>query len=137
MQVFGKACWGYDLGAPVAEWLSEAVLKKPAGLRLIYHPTPQETQGSSKLSLKQFLGSFFRHAQKSNRELHPEGSRAMLMPFARPDDVPLYADGFGFLLIGDGSIKELNKRLQIEGVDGLEVEERRFRPNIFVSGQLS
>ena len=59
-----------------------------------------------------------------------------ILPFCRDDDVPLYADGFGFLLIAQNSIDELNCRLKSFGVQDLEVEETRFRPNIFISGTI-
>ena len=58
-------------------------------------------------------------------------------PFTRGDDVPLYADGFGYLLLAENSISELNKRLKENDVNDLEVEETRFRPNIYISGDMS
>lgn len=46
----------------------------------------------------------------------------------RPD-VPLaFADGFPFLLIGQGSLDELNRRI------GRELPMQRFRPNLVVAG---
>ena len=59
-----------------------------------------------------------------------------MKPFTRGDDVPLYADGFGYLLLAENSISELNKRLKENNVDDLEVEETRFRPNIYVTGDM-
>ena len=50
------------------------------------------------------------------------------------DDVPLYADGYGFLLMNNASINGLNKMLKKRNVD-LTVEHRRFRPNILVDGK--
>ena len=57
-----------------------------------------------------------------------------MKPFCRNDDVPLYADGFGYLLLAEKSVNELNKRLKENDVDDLEVEQTRFRPNIYVTG---
>jgi len=48
--------------------------------------------------------------------------------------VPLFADGFGYLLLAENSISELNKRLKENDVDDMEVEQTRFRPNIYVRG---
>ena len=60
-----------------------------------------------------------------------------MKPFTRGDDIPLYADGFGYLLLAENSINELNKRLKQNGVNDLEVEETRFRPNIYITGDMS
>ena len=48
--------------------------------------------------------------------------------------MPLYADGFGYLLLAENSISELNKRLKENEVHDMEVEQTRFRPNIYVTG---
>ena len=50
-------------------------------------------------------------------------------------DVPLFADGFGFLLTNEDSINNLNMKLKEQNID-LTVDERRFRPNISVKGKL-
>ena len=57
------------------------------------------------------------------------------MPFCGADDVPLYADGFGFLLFAENSLKELNKHLEQNNVTDLIAEHTRFRPNIYVTGK--
>ncbi len=46
----------------------------------------------------------------------------------------MYLDGFGFLLISDSMISEINRRLLASNVE-LVVEERRFRPNIFIKSK--
>ena len=51
------------------------------------------------------------------------------------EDLPLFADGFGFLLTNEDSVKDLNQRLKKRNIE-LEVDERRFRPNICVKGML-
>ncbi|MCU7959732.1 MAG: MOSC domain-containing protein [gamma proteobacterium symbiont of Bathyaustriella thionipta] len=48
--------------------------------------------------------------------------------YAQPHDEVGFADGFPLLLIGQGSLDELNSRLSSP------VEMRRFRPNLVVSG---
>ena len=49
------------------------------------------------------------------------------------EDVPLFADGFGYLLTNEDSITHLNEKLKAKNVN-LIVDERRFRPNICVKG---
>ncbi len=46
----------------------------------------------------------------------------------RPDDTVSFADGFPFLLIGEGSLADLNSRL------ASPIPMNRFRPNIVVHG---
>jgi len=58
------------------------------------------------------------------------------MPMVKEeDDVPLFADGFGFLLTNEDSVDDLNQRLKKRNIE-LEVDARRFRPNICVKGML-
>ena len=57
------------------------------------------------------------------------------MPMVKEQqDVPLFADGFGFLLTNEDSINDLNIKLKSQNID-LTVDERRFRPNISVKGK--
>ena len=53
-----------------------------------------------------------------------------LRPLTKVDDVPLYADGYGFLLLNEDSVASLNQKLT-----SLQVEHKRFRPNIVVKGK--
>ena len=53
-----------------------------------------------------------------------------LRPLTKVDDVPLYADGYGFLLLNEDSVASLNQKLT-----SLQVEHERFRPNIVVKGK--
>jgi uncharacterized protein YcbX len=46
----------------------------------------------------------------------------------RPGDVVSFADGYPLLLTGEGSLDELNRRLEAP------IEMRRFRPNLVVAG---
>ena len=71
---------------------------------------------------------------------HPQGpstrplrdSPASLAPLEKPEDCPLYADGYPYLLLSKASMDDLNSRLEEEGKE--EVGEDRFRPNIFIDG---
>ena len=57
------------------------------------------------------------------------------MPMVKEQqDVPLFADGFGFLLTNEDSIDDLNIKLKAQNIN-LTVDERRFRPNISVKGK--
>ena len=58
------------------------------------------------------------------------------MPMVREEeDIPLFADGFGFLLTNEDSVDDLNQRLKKRNIE-LEVDARRFRPNICVKGRV-
>ncbi len=48
---------------------------------------------------------------------------------------PIAKDGFGFLLFSRESVADVNAKLRERGVGDLQVEERRFRPNILVKGK--
>jgi len=108
--VWGEECKGVDLGNLVGEWLSDVILQDPeGGLRLVFH--------------------------KDDTSSRPDKEyNEYLTPLEKAGDKPLYADGYPFLLLSAPSIKGLNKVLEDEGVD-LEVEETRFRPNIFIDGE--
>ena len=53
-----------------------------------------------------------------------------LRPLTKVEDVPLYADGYGFLLLNEDSVASLNQKLT-----SLQVDHQRFRPNIVVKGK--
>ena len=55
-----------------------------------------------------------------------------LRPLTKADDVPLFADGYGFLLVNEKSVDVLNQKLT-----SLQVKHRRFRPNIVVKGMVT
>jgi uncharacterized protein YcbX len=71
----------------------------------------------------------------STRELHSTSSASVqaLTPFRRADDVPLYANRAGFLLVAEASVSEVNKCLNANDISDLVVGETAFRPNIFVT----
>ncbi len=59
----------------------------------------------------------------------PETTRRTADPrFAAPDDIVSFADGYPVLLIGEGSLDDLNARLPEP------LPMRRFRPNLVISG---
>ena len=78
-----------------------------AGLRLVQHPHGASTRP-------------------------PRDSPASLAPLEKPEDCPLYADGYPYLLLSKASLTDLNTRLDEEGKQ--EVGEDRFRPNIVIEG---
>jgi len=109
-EVFGDKCRGVDLGPQVGKWLSEVVMNDPeGGMKLIYHPRGDSTRPDKVVD-------------------------EIIAPIMKPKDKPYYADGFPYMMMSKSSIDELNKLLEKEGVD-LTVEEKRFRPNIFITGE--
>jgi uncharacterized protein len=71
-----------------------------------------------------------RHLGREARIVHmPDTTlRAVPLPYAPDGGRVSFADAFPLLIIGDGSLEELNRRLEEP------VEMLRFRPNIVVSG---
>jgi len=108
--VWGEECTGVDMGDTVGEWLSDIIMQDTeAGLRLVFH--------------NQAVSS------RPNKE-----GNEYLTPLEKAGDKPWYADGYPYLLLTEPSVRELNKVLEEKGVD-LEVEETRFRPNIYIEGE--
>jgi uncharacterized protein len=68
----------------------------------------------------------------------PESSeRHVSERFDRGADIVSFADGYPVLLIGEGSLEELNGRIAEEfkgGGEFVPLEMRRFRPNLVVAG---
>jgi len=54
--------------------------------------------------------------------------RQVDLDYAQPGDITAFSDGFPYLLIGQGSLDDLNSRLQTP------VEMQRFRPNLVITG---
>jgi len=107
-EVWGENCDGIDLGDTASRWVSDMVVEdEEAGLRLVQHP-----HGASTRPLRD--------------------SPASLAPLEKPEDCPLYADGYPYLLLSKASLTDLNTRLDEEGKQ--EVGEDRFRPNIVIEG---
>jgi len=61
-----------------------------------------------------------------------ESERPVREGYGNPDDRVAFADAFPFLLIGEGSLADLNRRLLARGADPLPMN--RFRPNLVVAG---
>ncbi|RMG59741.1 MAG: MOSC domain-containing protein [Gammaproteobacteria bacterium] len=57
-----------------------------------------------------------------------ETRRAVDPDYARPGDVSSFSDGFPLLIISEGSLDALNRRL------GRPLPMRRFRPNLVIAG---
>jgi len=109
LDVFGEACRGLDLGDEVGEWLSEVILNdSEAGMRLVFHPKGDSTRPD-------------------------KASNPKIFPMRKAEDKPYYSDVFPYMMMTQPSIDELNGLLDKENVD-LNVEEKRFRPNIVVVG---
>lgn len=106
--VFGMKCQGIDLGTDIGKWIADFLDKSHLKFKLLYH----HYQGKS-----------------SSRQLQPLDN--VLKPLTKEDDVPLFADGYGFLLVNEESVQELNRHL----TEDFQVEHRRFRPNIVVKGR--
>jgi uncharacterized protein YcbX len=131
------------MGDSVAKWISKFILDKEFGLRLITHlmPSMKVTSGSMFGGIKKILQWDENNNIESSKQHHPniESSRQhhpdkAVRPFTRADDVPLYADGFGYLLLAQESLNKVNDRLKDNNVTDLVVEKTRFRPNIYVTG---
>ncbi len=65
-----------------------------------------------------------------------EAERHVNPLFDRGDDLVSFADGYPLLLIGEGSLSELNRRIAANGRNDSvsTLEMRRFRPNLVVAG---
>jgi len=107
VNVFGDMCLGVDLGDKIGSWFAETI-GEAGGIRVIEHG----------------VGDSSRPDKETDEYLTPLG---------QPQDKPIYADGFAYMMMTTKSIAELNSKLKMAGED-LEVEVTRFRPNILVSG---
>ena len=107
--VFGSKCSGTDLGPDIGTWIGKFLEKEHLEFHMIYHEYNNKS---------------------SSRQLQESTA---VEPMTKPNDVPLYADGFGYLLTTDASIDTLNEKLASKKTE-VRVEHRRFRPNIVVEG---
>jgi len=109
-EIFGDPCKGFDLGPEVGEWLSDVILNDPeGGMKLLYHPKI--------------------HSTRPDKPMNEE-----VAPNMKPGDKAYFADNFPYMMLSQPSVDELNRLLAEEDVD-LVVEEKRFRPNIFIDGE--
>jgi uncharacterized protein YcbX len=72
--------------------------------------------------------SSFLNCESRLVRLAGDDSRPMSSSFTRPGDSVSFADAFPFLLLSEGSLSDLNRRLETS------VPIDRFRPNIVVDG---
>jgi uncharacterized protein len=61
-----------------------------------------------------------------------QSARLVDREYASGDERVGFADGFPLLIVGHGTVEEINSRLQAQGQDSIGVN--RFRPNIVVEG---
>ncbi|CAD1476740.1 unnamed protein product, partial [Heterotrigona itama] len=99
--VWGQPVFACDCGEEVARWLSRFILQEDTGFRLVYYPLQHPT-----------------------REIR---SRLKIFPMTA-DDTGAYPDATSYCLINEGSVTELNTRLE----DPITAD--RFRPNFVVKG---
>jgi len=110
LDIFGDFCRGYPMGPEVGEWLSDVILNDPeGGMQLLFHPRIESSRPDKALN-------------------------AEIAPNTKTGDKPYYADTFPYMMMSQPSIDGVNKLLDQENVD-LVVEEKRFRPNIFIDGE--
>jgi len=111
-EVWGEGCEGVSLGTQVGQWISSIILgDSQGGLKLLFH-------------------------NKDSSSRPDKECDKYLSPLENKDDKPLYADGYPYMLLSQQSVEALNQKLnENDKAGGLQVEETRFRPNIFVSGE--
>eukprot|EP01127_Copromyxa_protea_P012688 TRINITY_DN3329_c0_g1_i1.p1 TRINITY_DN3329_c0_g1~~TRINITY_DN3329_c0_g1_i1.p1 ORF type:complete len:339 (-),score=77.88 TRINITY_DN3329_c0_g1_i1:20-1036(-) len=104
VRVWGDRTHGADEGDACAEWFNKYLSEQ--------HPEEFKTYGPVRL---------VRHSPQEGREaeVFSEGTSNEIA----------FADAHPFLLVSQESVDELDRR-----VDGIDVDERRFRGNIIVSG---
>lgn len=100
--VWDQEVQAIDVGDEVAKWFSKYILGEDEGLRVFYYPLNKPT----------------RDVREKNK----------LFETTIPDDTGSLHDATSYMLINEGSIAELNSRLQ------KQVTPLRFRPNIVVKG---
>lgn len=74
------------------------------------------------------------HGQSETSTRPAKAVNNTLTPFADPEDCPVFADGYPYLLLSKESVDGLNANLKAGGRD-LVCEPKRFRPNIVVRGE--
>lgn len=100
-------CWyskvnGIDAGDDVANWLSECIAGRSGVFRLLFYPYPYPTKGVAKPDQKYTA--------------------------YRNEDAGTYHDKTSYMLINQGSIDQLNSKLDHV------IKPLQFRPNLVVEG---
>eukprot|EP00095_Tigriopus_kingsejongensis_P011642 maker-scaffold564_size136232-snap-gene-0.32 protein:Tk11642 transcript:maker-scaffold564_size136232-snap-gene-0.32-mRNA-1 annotation:"mosc domain-containing protein mitochondrial-like" len=113
VELWGEQCDGVDLGEAASKWITDYIAK------------------ANDVGAKQFRLMWHMDSERSSRPLND--AHRDLEPFKRDEDVPLYADGFPYLLLSEESVADLNAKMAERNVE-LEVEPLQFRPNIMVNG---
>ena len=85
----GSACQGIDQGPEFGVWLGKFLDKEHLNFKLIWHNYSNKT---------------------SSRELRPLIDE--LRPMTKQEDLPLFANFYGFLLVNEESVTSLNQALK-------------------------
>ncbi len=99
------------MGPEVGGWIGRFLDKSHLDFWLLCHPYKNNSKQSSR---------------------DRQDPRNGLIPMAKPDDVPLFADGFGFLLVNEDSVSHVKSKFKNSNVD---VDDRRFRGNIIIKSE--
>lgn len=94
----------YDCGDEIAKWFSRFLLKNDDGLRLVYYPYSNPTR--------------------------PIRSKNLIFKTLSQEHVGALHDATSYMLLNQGSLDELNKRLTTPA------SALHFRPNIVIKGPL-
>lgn len=107
VRVWDDECAAFDMGDVAAQWFTDFLMQeRPAGMAVC------------KLRLVRF---------------DPEHKRTSNLKWTQGKQVlNQFADGYPLLVLSEGSLQELNDRLQAAGHATVGIE--RFRPNIVLSG---
>ncbi|KAI9561759.1 hypothetical protein GHT06_012720 [Daphnia sinensis] len=104
VRVWGDEVTAFDCGDQAAQWLSQYILQKDSGARLVHLPYPRV----------------------SPRPLKTKSC----LPWMRKTDGAVFTDLTPFHLLSTESVQDLNSRLP----DGQEISALNFRPTITISG---
>ncbi|CAB3248950.1 unnamed protein product [Arctia plantaginis] len=100
----------YDCGDEVNEWITKCLDDEDTKFRLVYY------------------------ASENSRERAGDVTRwPNIYDVLRPTDTGAFADEVTYHVLNEASVDDLNFRLKLRGKE-LQVDETRFRANIYVSG---
>lgn len=118
---------GLRLGAPGQAELSVALPGEQAPLRGVTVWRDSLRAADAGEAAASWLSAFI---GKPTRLVYVPAERARIVDqaFAQPGDRVAFSDGFPLLLIGQGSLDDLNRRI------GRPMEMLRFRPNLVIDG---
>lgn len=107
VRVWDDECAAFEMGTVAAQWFTDFLM----------HDRPA-TMPAMKLRLVRFDPA---HRRMSNKQW-TQGKEALNQ----------FSDGYPLLIVGEGSLRDLNKRLVAAGHAAVTME--RFRPNIVLAG---